>query len=289
MADAAISDLDPITLIQDSDLFILEQNGVAMKLLGSLLKNYIDRNILSVSAQSLDPTESARVISFDAQTGELVVGIPSGTGIANITKTGTAGLIDTYTITFETPYGGEPRAPITFTVRNGLDGAGSVSSVDSVHPDEDGNVELNAYVKPSGGIPASDLASSVQDSLSLADSSVQDVSGLIPKSAQAEKTAAMTQAVGVDSNGKLWILGLQTGSKSQTVRITAAAVVADVSISFNPPTGFKVGAVASIWYDSNAMTQGWRIENNTVEVYMVNTFGYDASGTLTVQVLYIPA
>lgn len=119
MADAAISDLDPITLIQDNDLFVLEQNGVAMKLLGSLLKTFIDRQILSVSVQTLGPTEAARVVSYDHTTGALTLALPRGCGIANIQKTSTSGLIDTYTITFEAPSEGTARPSITFPVKNG--------------------------------------------------------------------------------------------------------------------------------------------------------------------------
>lgn len=53
------------------------------------------------------------------------------------------------------------------------------------------------YLMPSGGIPKTDLASAVQTSLDKADSALQPA-------AQATKTAAMTQAIGIDSNGKLW-------------------------------------------------------------------------------------
>ena len=41
--------------------------------------------------------------------------------------------------------------------------------------------DASAYNKPSGGIPKTDLASSVQDSLGLADSAIQDISGKVDK------------------------------------------------------------------------------------------------------------
>lgn len=119
MADAAISNLNPITLIQDNDLFVLEQNGEAMKLVGSLLKDYINRNILTISVQTLAPTEAAKVVSYNSTTGALVLGLPRGCGIADIEKTDTDVLEDTYTITFEAPAGGSARPPVTFTVTNG--------------------------------------------------------------------------------------------------------------------------------------------------------------------------
>ena len=74
------------------------------------------------------------------------------------------------------------------------------------------------YSKPSGGIPKTDLAADVQTSLGLADSALQSVpatyrtaaaqdvidAGKVDKSAQSAKTSAMTQAVGIDNDGKLW-------------------------------------------------------------------------------------
>ena len=132
MADSPISDLDPITAIQDADLFVLEQNGEAMKLVGSLLKDYINRNILTITVQTLAPTAAAQVISYNSTTGALVLGLPRGCGIADIQKTNTAGLYDTYTITFEAPHGGSERSPITFIVKNG-DYITDVSEVSAPH------------------------------------------------------------------------------------------------------------------------------------------------------------
>ena len=74
--------------------------------------------------------------------------------------------------------------------------------------DNAGNPLVYKYVKPDTGIPKSDLASSVQTSLSKADTALQSipiatqsaVGGVKPTA----KTSEMTQPVGVDSNGALW-------------------------------------------------------------------------------------
>lgn len=65
---------------------------------------------------------------------------PTGNGISNITKTGTSGLVDTYTITYT------DGTTSTFTVTNGRDGTGS------------GDMSMSDYdptgsVKNDGGIP----------------------------------------------------------------------------------------------------------------------------------------
>ena len=86
MADKQISDLTAATLVQAADLFVLEQSGTAKKLTGQILENWL--------------------LSFGAGLG----------GIQSIAKTGTAGLVDTYTITYS------DASTSTFTVTNGAKG-----------------------------------------------------------------------------------------------------------------------------------------------------------------------
>lgn len=64
-----------------------------------------------------------------------------------------------------------------------LTAAGGVASVNTITPQSGGNVTLTAanvgaYAKPSGGIPSSDLSSSVQAELTTASTAVQSVNGL---------------------------------------------------------------------------------------------------------------
>lgn len=86
MADRQISDLVAATVVQTSDLFVLEQSGTAKKLTGQILENWL--------------------LSFGAGLG----------GIQSIAKTSTAGLVDTYTITYS------DASTSTFTVTNGAKG-----------------------------------------------------------------------------------------------------------------------------------------------------------------------
>jgi hypothetical protein len=64
-----------------------------------------------------------------------------------------------------------------------LTAAGGVTSVNTITPQSGGNVTLTAanigaYAKPSGGIPATDLSSTVQSDLTAATTAVQSVNGL---------------------------------------------------------------------------------------------------------------
>lgn len=86
MADKQISDLTAATAVQAVDLFVLEQSGTAKKLTGQILENWL--------------------LSFGAGLG----------GIQSIAKTGTSGLVDTYTITYS------DASTSTFTVTNGAKG-----------------------------------------------------------------------------------------------------------------------------------------------------------------------
>jgi hypothetical protein len=86
MADKAINDLTPAEQINTNDLFVLEQNSTAKKLTGQILVNWL--------------THYA----------------DGHGGIQTIAKTATAGLVDTYTITFS------DTSISTFTVTNGAKG-----------------------------------------------------------------------------------------------------------------------------------------------------------------------
>ena len=83
MADKSISELVAATAVGSTDLFVLEQTGTAKKLTGQILENWL-------------------------------VALADGHGgIQTIEKTGTSGLVDTYTITYADTTTSE------FTVKNG--------------------------------------------------------------------------------------------------------------------------------------------------------------------------
>lgn len=83
MADKSISELVAATAVGSLDLFVLEQGGTAKKLTGQILENW------------------------------LVAMADGHGGIQTVAKTGTSGLVDTYTITYA------DTTTSTFTVTNG--------------------------------------------------------------------------------------------------------------------------------------------------------------------------
>ena len=114
MADSSIGSLTEATLINNADLFVLEQSGTAKKLTGQTLKNYVYLDLNSVSVTVL-PAGSNPTATYNPTTRALVLGIPEGDTISTVVKTGTSGLEDTYTITCASGHTG------TFTVTNGSD------------------------------------------------------------------------------------------------------------------------------------------------------------------------
>ena len=125
MADKTIGDLNnaPGTVDDSNTLFVVQQAGTAYKLDGhafilaltSILDGHGGINSIVYTdpvAPSLDGTLT--ITLADQSTTSLTV--KNGKGITSIAKTGTSGLVDTYTITYNDGTTG------TFTVTNGAKG-----------------------------------------------------------------------------------------------------------------------------------------------------------------------
>lgn len=167
MADRPIGILDPVSTINPSDLFLLEQNGEAMSVSGQKLTEFIDRSMVGVNVNIVPSTQSGGG-SYNTSTGVLTLNIPEGNGVTGISldsqsgntdtyklsyedgtfntftvtngssiqsiaKTGTSGLTDTYTITLTN---GQTS---TFTVTNG---SGGVDTVAGISPNSGGDIPL---------------------------------------------------------------------------------------------------------------------------------------------------
>lgn len=105
MADRAISELVAAERVTPADLFVLEQSGVAKKLTGQVLENWLVsfadghggiQKIEKVGTASL--VDTYRITLADQTTFDFTV--TNGKSITGISKTGTEGLRDDYTITF---------------------------------------------------------------------------------------------------------------------------------------------------------------------------------------------
>lgn len=85
MADKSINDLPQAQSLLDNGLLVIYQGGETLKILGSALKQYVDADIVSATAQALSPG-STPTANYNASTHVLTLGIPPG---ANATITAT--------------------------------------------------------------------------------------------------------------------------------------------------------------------------------------------------------
>lgn len=114
MADKTISELTQATQITNDDMFVLQQNGEAKKLLGMTLLDFVTLSVVKVTVTTL-PAGSQATATYDKTTGTLALGIPKGskgdtgatgaTGPANVLTIGsvTSGKVASATITGEAP------------------------------------------------------------------------------------------------------------------------------------------------------------------------------------------
>ena len=121
MADKSIDQLIAAENILATDLFVLQQSGMAKKLAGQVLLNWLTAaadghgGIQSISKLSTSGlADTYRITLADTTTFDFVV--TNGRGVSSLRKTGTSGLVDTYTFTYNDGTTG------TFTVTNGEKG-----------------------------------------------------------------------------------------------------------------------------------------------------------------------
>lgn len=77
MADKTISELTQATQITNEDMFVLQQNGEAKKLLGMTLLDFVTLSVVNVTVTTL-PAGSLATAAYDKTTGTLALGIPQG-------------------------------------------------------------------------------------------------------------------------------------------------------------------------------------------------------------------
>ena len=121
MADQAVGELIRAQNIGATDLFVLEQSGVAKSLAGQVLLNWLTaaadghggiNKIEKLRSSGL--VDTYRITLADTTTFDFTVN--NGKSITGISKTGTQGLVDTYTITYNDDQS------TTFKVTNGAKG-----------------------------------------------------------------------------------------------------------------------------------------------------------------------
>lgn len=125
MADKAITDLNvaPTTVDDNNTWFAVAQSGTAYKLsghefilaLGTVLNGHGGINSI-VYTPPVSPSLTGSMVITLADNSTTTVSVENGKGISSIAKTGTLGLVDTYTVTYN------DATTSTFTVTNGAKG-----------------------------------------------------------------------------------------------------------------------------------------------------------------------
>ena len=125
MADKSIGDLNfaPGTVDDSNTLFVVQQSGAAYKLSGhefilaltTILDGHGGISSIVYTPPASGSLTGTMVITL-ADQSTTSVSVQNGKGIVSIAKTGTSGLVDTYTITYN------DSTTSTFTVTNGAKG-----------------------------------------------------------------------------------------------------------------------------------------------------------------------
>ena len=125
MADKSIGDLNfaPGTVDDSNTLFVVQQSGAAYKLSGHefilAMTTVLDGHggVKSITyTPPVAPSLTGTMVVTLADNTTTSVSVQNGKGITSIAKTGTSGLVDTYTITYN------DATTQTFTVTNGAKG-----------------------------------------------------------------------------------------------------------------------------------------------------------------------
>ena len=118
MADKAISELAAASSVGSLDLFVLEQSGTAKKLTGQILENWLvsfadgHGGIQTIEKTGTSGLVDTYTITLADET-EITFTVTNGKGISSIAKTATSGLKDTYTVTYN------DTTSFTYDVTNG--------------------------------------------------------------------------------------------------------------------------------------------------------------------------
>ena len=139
MANKAISELPQAENVNNQDLFVLEQGGLAKKLTAETF--ITEQGIIDALAEALDGHGGIQSVTLQSLSGRVrtylitfsdgsatTFQVLDGSTITNIQKTSTAGLVDTYTVYMS------DGTTTFFQVRNGQDGSATWDQINSKAP-----------------------------------------------------------------------------------------------------------------------------------------------------------
>lgn len=169
MANKAISELPQAENVNNQDLFVLEQGGLAKKLTAETF--ITEQGIINALAEALDGHGGIQSVTLQSLSGRVrtylitfsdgsatTFQVLDGSTITNIQKTSTAGLVDTYTVYMS------DGTTTFFQVRNGQDGSATWDQINSKAPIITDTV-TGAIVNFSDGaddIPVADLVVNIE-------------------------------------------------------------------------------------------------------------------------------
>lgn len=141
MANKAISELPQAQNVNNQDLFVLEQSGIAKKLTAETF--ITEQGIIDALAEALDGHGGIQSVTLSSVSGRIrtylitftdetttTFQVYDGTSIDRIVKTSTAGLTDTYTVFMN------DGSTTFFTVTNGADGTVSEAMLNDALKDK---------------------------------------------------------------------------------------------------------------------------------------------------------
>ena len=169
MANKAISELPQALNVNNQDLFVLEQGGLAKKLTAETF--ITEQGIIDALAEALDGHGGIQSVTLQSLSGRVrtylitfsdgsatTFQVLDGSTITNIQKTSTAGLVDTYTVYMS------DGTTTFFQVRNGQDGSATWDQINSKAPIITDTVTGAIASFPDGAddIPVADLVVNIE-------------------------------------------------------------------------------------------------------------------------------
>ena len=169
MANKAISELPQALNVNNQDLFVLEQSGIAKKLTAETF--ITEQGIIDALAAALDGHGGIQSVTLSSVSGRIrtylitftdgsstTFQVLDGTSISRIEKTSTAGLVDTYTVYMT------DGTTSFFQVRNGQDGSATWDQINSKAPiiTETVTGAIASFPDGADDIPVADLVVNIE-------------------------------------------------------------------------------------------------------------------------------
>ena len=169
MANKAISELPQAANVNNQDLFVLEQSGIAKKLTAETF--ITEQGIIDALAEALDGHGGIQSVTLSSVSGRIrtylitftdgsstTFQVLDGTSISRIEKTSTAGLVDTYTVYMT------DGTTSFFQVRNGQDGSATWDQINSKAPiiTETVTGAIASFPDGADDIPVADLVVNIE-------------------------------------------------------------------------------------------------------------------------------